>query len=396
MPSTFKHAHVEDYIEIIAGYRLPNGKDNYSIFEPGQPIVSLARYDMKIIPSLAEQTISQSKGYTDKQAKLAADLVLKYERQLSKLGIDVGPVRTPSYRLPIREIDRTTRVWVENETIKLKFPYDTTLIDAVRTAGRESKGRFQYNRDLRIHEAALTEWNLNWIYSFAVQHNFNIDHSIKQLMDLVLSTEQTAYQIELQYSDQGLTIANAETSMIEYIENRLGGFALENILTLCDHAPVLGYSVHPDIEKDVINNFSTRFWSLCANRNLKVSDTGDSDKLIKQLFNYAELTNRFPIFIYEPDLSGRLLQKFSEYISAQQIVILDNKNITADLTNAKLVYANKIPRTSVERIPLMISSAGMMYGGDRQIWLQSAEKVVYFTKDVYNKNVKGKDVCRLD
>lgn len=396
MPTVYKHAHVEDYIEIIAGYRLPNGKDNYNIFEPGQPIVSLARYDMKIIPSLAEQTISQSKGYTDKQARLAADLVLKYERQLLKHGVDVSPVRTPQYRFPIRQIDRTTRVWIENDTIKLRFPYDTAMIEAVRTASRESKGKFAFNRETRVHEAALTEWNLNWIYSFSIQHNFNIDPSVKQLMDLLLNAEQTPYQIELRYNDRGLIIANAESSLTEYVETHLGGFTLENILTLCDHAPVLGYSVHPDIQTDVIKNFNTRFWSLCANRNLKVTDTGDPAKLIKQLIDYAELTHRFPIFVYEPDLSGRLLQEFGQHIPAEHMQILDNKNTNPDLTSAKLVYTNKIPRTLVQRIPLMISSAGMLYGGDRQLWLQAAEKVVYFTKDVYNKNVKGKDVCKLD
>jgi len=395
MPTLFKHPHVEDYIEIIAGYRKPDGTQNYSIFTVGESPVSLARYDMKIIPSLAEQTLGQNKGYTDKQARLAADLVLKYERQLFKLGIDVEPVRTPQYRLPIREIDRSTRVWVETDTIKLKFPYDPELIDTVRTATKESKGQFKYNRDTRIHEAALTEWNLNWIHAFAQQHNFNIDVSVKDLMKLVLATEQTDFKIELQYANQGLTVANAEASLIDYVTDSLGGFALSNILTLCDHAPVLGYSVHKDIETDVIRNFNTRFWSLCANRQLKV-DTGTSGNLIKDLIDYAELTCRFPIFVYEPDLSGRLLAEFTKFFP-DQIVNFTNKSANNIIdSNTKIVYTSKIPKQPVERIPLMVSGAGMLYGGDRQMWIQAAEKVVYFTKDVYNKNTKGPEVCKLN
>jgi hypothetical protein len=393
MALIFKHPHVEDYIEIIAGYRLPNGKDNYSIFEVGQPIVSLARYDMKIIPSLAEQTISQAKGYTDKQAKLAADLVLKYERQLAKLGIDVTPVRTPAYRYPIRQIDRSTRVWIENDMIKLRFPYEVTLIDTVRDAAKQSKGRFYFNRDARYHEAALTEWNLNWIYSFAVQHKFDIDSSVKQLMDIVLAVEQTPYKIELQYDNDKLTITNAESSLTEYIQTHLGGFALENILTLCDYAPVLGYTIHKDIETDVIRNFSTRFWSLCANRNLKV-DSMTNANLVPELVNYARLTNRFPIFVYEPDLSDRLKTEFNRYFSGSMITMTRDLETIPD--DVKIVYTNKIPKQQFARIPIMVSSAGMMYGGDRQMWLQAAEKVVYFSKDVYNKNIKGKDVCKLD
>jgi hypothetical protein len=395
MATLFKHPHVEDYIEIIAGYREPNGKSKYSIFSVGEPAISLARYDMKIVPSLAEQTLGQNKGYTDKQARLAADLVLKYERQLFKLGVDVTPVQVPEYRLPIRQIDRSTRVWIENDTINLKFPYNNELINTVRTASKESKGQFKYNRTTRLYEAALTEWNLNWIYSFAVQHNFDIDHSVKHMMDLVLLAEKTPYKIELQYAGSALNITHAETSLLEYVTQHAGELCLENILTLCDLAPVLGYSVHKDIETDIIRNFNTRFWSLCANRHLKV-DPSTSQDLVKELVNYAELTKRFPIFVYEPDLSGRLLQLFGQHIDSDHVVVLDNKNVVIG-ANTKLVYTNKIPRVAIDRIPLMVSSAGMLYGGDRQIWLQAAEKVVYFSKDVYNKNVtKGKEVCKLD
>jgi hypothetical protein len=390
----FTHPHVEDYIEIIAGYREPNGKSKHSIFSVGEPAINLARYDMKIVPSLAEQTLGQNKGYTDKQARLAADLVLKYERQLYKLGVDIAPVRTPEYRLPTRQIDRSTRVWIENDTVKLKFPYSNELINTVRTASKESKGQFRYNRETRVYEAELTEWNLNWIYSFALQNNFEIDHSIKQLMDLVLLTEKTEYKIELQYAESALTIINAETSLLDYVKQYSGELCLENILTLCDLAPVLGYSVHKDIEVDVIRNFNTRFWSLCANRHLKV-DPSTSQDLVKELVNYAELTNRWPIFVYEPDLSGRLLELFGRHIDSQHVVVLNNKNV-AITDDAKLVYTNKIPRMAIDRIPLMVSSAGMLYGGDRQIWLQAAEKVVYFSNDVYNKNInKGKEVCKL-
>jgi len=45
---------------------------------------------------------------------------------------------------------------------------------------------------------------------------------------------------------------------------------------------------------------------------------------------------------------------------------------------------------------LLVSGAGMLHGGDRQIWIQTAEKVVYFAKDVYNTMTKGRQVCKLD
>jgi hypothetical protein len=390
----YTHAHVEDYIEIIAGYRTIDGKSNHSIFVVGEPIVSLARYDMKVVPSLAEQTIG-GKGYTDKQAQLAVQLIIKYERQLGKLGLDITPVHTPQYRIPLRELDRTSRAWIENDQINLRFPYDVKLIETVRDASKQSKGRFYFNRDRKLHEADLTEWNLNWIHSFAQQNDFEIDQSLSDMMKLLISAEQMPYAIELQYTDTDLTIAHAPDSLQEFVQDQLGGFAVENIIRLSDHAPVLGYSVSKAIEYDVIKNLGTRFWSLCANRQLKVN-AATSPGLIQDIIDYAELTARFPIFVYEPDLSGRLYAEFNKFFP-NNIVNLDNKlmdNVIDDST--KVIYTSKIPKRHFPRIPLMVSSAGMLYGGDRQMWIQSAEKVVYFSKDVYNKTTKGQDVCKLD
>ena len=152
MAQIYTHPHVEDYMEIIAGYRRPDGKNNHSIFTVGESPLSLARYDMKVVPSLAEQSIG-GKGYTDKQAKLATELVIKYERQLFKLNVDITPVKTkPEYRLPLRDIDRSTRVWVEDDTIKLRFPYNVTHIEQVREAGKMSKGKIQFNREHKCHD----------------------------------------------------------------------------------------------------------------------------------------------------------------------------------------------------------------------------------------------------
>ena len=391
----FKHEFVEDYIEIIAGYREVNGKSNHSIFTVGEPIISLARYDMKVVPSLAEQTIG-GKGYTDRQAQLAVQLIVKYERQLFKQGIDITPVSTnPQYRLPLRELDRTTRAWVADDVIKLRFPYNLELIEQVRTAGKESKGSIRFNREERVHHAELTEWNVNWIYCFAKQNNFEIDKSLEDLMQIVLDAEKTPYKIELDYSGNDLTITNAPDSMREYVETHLGGFELDNILQLIDYAPILGYTVNSAISNDIIQHLGTRFWSLCANKTLKAEPLVNHN-LVEEIVQYARLTNRFPIYVYEPDLSDRLKTEFNKYFPGAMMT-LDNKVMDTGITDdVKVVYTTKIPRSPIGRIPMLISSAGMLFGGDRQIWIQTAEKIVYFTKDVYNKNSKGPDVCKLD
>jgi hypothetical protein len=385
----FNYPHVEDYIEIISGYREPNGKSNYSIFTVGESPISLARYDTKVIPSLAEQTLG-GKGYTDKQATLAVQLIIKYERQLNKLGLDISPVKNkPEYRIPLREIDRESRVWVENDIIKLKFPYDVKLIDAVREAGKTSKGSIHFNRDQRVQELALTEWNVNWAYTFAEVNNFIIDPSLKNIMQVLLDSEKDSYAIELVYNQGQLAINNAADSLQEYVSEYINN---EDLLKLIDYAPILGYTVSRPIQETVIEQCGNRFWSLCANRELKV-DSLTSYNLVKDIAEYARQTNRFPIYVYEADLSDRLKTEFNKYFPDSMITMTNNLiSIPEDI---KVVYTTKIPRTPVKHIPLLVSSAGMLHGGDRQVWIQTAEKIVYFAKDVYTKNSKGPEVCKL-
>jgi hypothetical protein len=379
--------YVEDYIEVIAGLRdIPNTSQDFLLGGP----VSLARYDQKVVPSLAQQTHWHNRGYTDRQAELATQLVLKYERQLTKLGVDVSPVREPQYRYPLRTIDRSTRVWIEDDKIKMRFPFNTAMVESVREATKESQGKFFFNRDQRYYEADITEWNLTWINTFAQSHQFTVDTSVTELLDLVNTVEQQSYAIQLIYSDSGLAIDNASDHLTAYVNTHLGGFTLENIFTLVDHAPLLGYTISQSIEQDIIKQFGTRFHSLCANRVLK---TAPGASLVREIMNYAVATNRLPVHVYEPDLSDRLRQAFAQCVAPNEM------SSPADKTDqTKVVFFNTIEKQqNFDHVPLLISSAGMMIGGERMMFIQNAKKIVYFSHDVYNKaRVKGQDICKLN
>lgn len=395
MATIFSYPHIEDYIEIISGHRKPDGS-TLALFEPCEPLLSLARYDVNIIESLATQTLSGT-SYTDRQAALCKDIVLKYERQLAKHSISIEGVKEkPEFRNTIRTIDRSTSVWIEDDKIYIRFPYDNVTIESIRSASKESQGSIKFNRDKRVWEADLTESNVNWVYAFAEVHRFKIESSMQTVMEQILATEKTTFTIELRAGDQ-LSITNAPDTLSTYISEKLGGFAFENLLKLVDYAPLLGYTVEPVIEQTVIEAFGPRFYSLCSNRELKVDLNNTMGDQVDALVAYARETNRFPIVVYEPDQSDRLTMLFMRHFNKDEVVDLDNDKVGAINTNTKFVFVRKIPRDTMPNLPLLVSSAGMMFGGDRQIWLQTAEKIVYFTKDVYNKtNRKGKDVCKLN
>jgi hypothetical protein len=387
------YPYIEDYIEIIAGYTQPNGKANQNIFTLFESPISLARYDVKVVESFAEQSTAGI-GLTDKQAVLARDLVYKYERQLRKLGVDISTVKeTVQYRLPIRELDRSKRIWVENDRIKVRFPYKTDVIELVRATSKESNGHIGWNVKDRIWECDVTEYTVNWAHTFATTHGFEIDATVQHLMDQILAVESVPYAIQLQASDQ-LEITNAPDTLKEYVAQNLGGFALDNLLNLVDHAPLLGYTIDSDIESAVIQAYSSRFYSLCTNRELKVDLNIPTQDQIAEIVQYAHITKRFPIYVYEPDMSDRLIMLFIRHFTKGEIVDLD-ATPTGITDQTKLVYARKVPKQPVARIPVLVSAAGMLFGGDRQLWVQSAEKAVYFTKEVFGKRNVGKEIPKL-
>jgi hypothetical protein len=382
--------YVETYIEVIAGFLDSNGKP-IGIFDISKPLISLARYDMKIVPSLAQQT-QNGMAYTDKQAALATALVLKYEKQLLKHGISVEPVRDPQYRLPIRTIDRSRKMSIVDDKIVLQFPFIVDLVEQIREYAKISKGRVEFDHPNKRYSCELNENNLNWLYTFAKQNNFEIAGQVNQLMKTIFQIENQGFEICLKNNDNQLAISNADASLTEYIETCLGGFGQNNVLRLIDNSPVLGYTINKDICTQVINQHGHRFWTLCNNKILKV-DPVSGIELLADIIMYANLVNRLPIYVYEPDLSSRILKKISQTVPNELIYHTEKDHVLSE--NTQVVYSTRLPKTE-NRIPLLITGAGMLFGANKTSLIQAAEKVVYFSQDVYNKNTKGADICRLD
>ena len=114
---------VEDYIEVVAGATdIVTGKRTSTWFFGFQPIISLARYDVDVLSSMFESA-TNSKALTEKQGALACKILLKYQRQLSAKLVDVRPLENPVWRVPLRKMDYSKRLYVEEDNIFIKFPF---------------------------------------------------------------------------------------------------------------------------------------------------------------------------------------------------------------------------------------------------------------------------------
>jgi len=380
-----KYSTVEDYLEVIAGLKDPvtlKKSATQSFFGEFDPIVSLARYDTDVLNSMSTAA-NEGRALTEKQGELAVKIVVKYKRQLAVKGIDVAPVEeNAQWRQALRKMDYTRRLSIANDQIVLNFPYNTDLIDELRTFRRESQGTGEWDKDNKQWRFALTEYNLVWLTTWAETRQFEFDNEARRLNQLITDCEAEPYAIELQLTDTGCDIINCSETLRDYINANLGGFELENLLRLVDSSSLLGYKVNSEIADLVVAGTSPRFYNLATCREVKLDPTTVADDLASVL-DYADRTERWPVVIYEPDLSGKLLKRLTELRGQNDIAhILSKKDIKSGIPASK--YIHTIIPVSFD-IPLLISSAGMIYGGDKSLMVQQAQKIVYCSADVYNK-----------
>jgi len=373
-----KFPSVEDYIEVINGDRdIVTGK-LYGLFDSRPPIISLARYDVKILDSMSQATQS-GRALTDKQAELAVKIVLKYRKQLAAHLVDVSPVETPTFRLGIRQIDRRRLLYIDNNSIMLKFPYDTTLINDLRDLAMVSQGSWKFDSQNRSWALALTEMNVVAANGFAQNHKFELAPEFERYIRAVEDCESQQYEIKLiADTKESYTITNAARTLIEAVND------WTNLEHLIDRSAVYGYTVDEPLVLDIVSKYGPRVANLMTTQETKFAPTSD-ETVFQDLVRYADTVGRYPIYVYEPDMSERLYNNFVAKCFDKDDIYRTQSLKQKDLiTDKKVVYFNKFTALWDEPIPLLISGQGMMHGGDKTILLQRAEKVVYFATEVYN------------
>lgn len=383
-----KFPHVEDYLEIINGDKDPATNQYYGIFGRIDPVISLARYDVRVINSMATG-VRSGIALTDRQAELACKLILKYQRQLANLGIDVGPVESPQYRMQLRSIDRRRLMWIEQDHIVLQFSFEPKIVDLVRDLCKESKGSWRFENDNKKQwHIALTEPNFITVLQLARENNFEIDARTLEIEQKIQQVQP--YGIELDMVDEKLSLVNAPDSLLEFVQEKAGDITIDNLIKIVDLAAICYFAISPTVEDLFISRYkSTRLYNLLRHNHTRYNPDIEKE-VLDQLFVYAEVSNRFPIHVYEPDLSNRLRDKFVlSYFNEEDVLFAPRNNELIDITGKKVVYFTKYRSHWPQDIPLLVTSAGMMHGAEKTLLLQRAEKVVFFAAEVYN-TYKGK------
>lgn len=153
--------------------------------------VHLNRKDYHFFSNL-QNAIKAQHHITTNQDKLFNKLLLKYSRQLKKLGYNTETLANlpwkndlvpslPSYTVP--------KIYVDNGTIKIKSPYNTKFLTTLR---QQSFNPFKWNKVNKVHEAKYST------YAFKVA----LHHVKNAYEDYILCDElQTAIKTYNEFND---------------------------------------------------------------------------------------------------------------------------------------------------------------------------------------------------
>jgi hypothetical protein len=382
--------YVEDYILAIAGYEL---YESPALNIPWPlmftPIIKLARYDHQPLENFVSQ-ISSGIGFTAKQADLASKIVCKYERQLKEKGFDVGPVKdgTVTFRLPIRSISYEKLISVNNNIITVVFPYNELLIKQFREYAKsnDSQGKVEWNADQRHWEMALTEGNLVWLLNLPEKLNFQLDSSLDVYIDLC--AQAVPCYPTLSVKNNELVLDNFPSNLVKFLEEKLGGLGLNNIVKIADYAPICMFDLDPSVDQYLKINTQ----HLIKNRTIKNEQIdGCHPSVMAELCTYIKDVERYPVIVFDPhqvssdvfskhSLAGAFIKEFGE-----DGVVFYNSSVAKELSNYRVIVTNSVAHEieNINPIGVLISANGLMLNaGRRQLLLQNAEKVVYFTHHI--------------
>ena len=366
---------VEDYLEVLAGKRdLVTGalKPTSWMGYEFKPIVSLARYDVNFLNSVTDHTVGGN-ALTDRQAELAVKLVLKYTRQLNTRSVSTEPLVNPKYRHTLRVIDRSKSLWMDQENLYVRFPYNAEMIQQLRELLNTRQGSARFDKDAKTWKIAISEYNVNFLYTWAKGHEFNISEDVQKVMEEILEIESIPYKIELVCDEQGVRITNAPDSMLEYLASRGVRFVPEDLIKLVDLSSVLGYTVDEDVFKAVELLIGSDLTVFTKRREYELNGNASH---IERLIRYATITDRLPVIIFDTTPKNSL-SAYQEMLGADAITVLGNRQLASlDEITTPVVFAHRA--VNVSRMPLIVSHVGLIAGGEKSMMIQNSEKIVYF------------------
>tara|TARA_B100000902_G_C27203437_1_gene860302 strand:- start:26 stop:1192 length:1167 start_codon:yes stop_codon:yes gene_type:complete len=327
---------IEDCLELLAGFRKES--DNFS----------LMKEDYTIMHSIARQ-VFKGTALTDRQFALMQTKLLAYKDQFDNADI---PLEINKLRHPLREINREKYIRLENDKVKVRFPFKKSDIMLINEISHKAKG-YNHKKGSHEHFFDYTELNvLNILNRFAGK-SFKIDTELVEVYHEMKHMEAQKEKYVPGIFD--MQIRNVNQSAKELMESDIGKLNDDTFLKYADRKFKYGLA-HIDVldPKNITESI--------AFRNTVVYESKPSIETLDQLLGSLWQLDRFPMLvILSKDKAELQLHSMLTYY--RDILNSDQQSVLFRLDDKNAGFNHLVKDRKVNN------------------WVDKSTKIVYISKD---------------
>jgi hypothetical protein len=259
----------------------------------------LSRVDQLFVEGIVNHNVCTGIGLTQPQVDLIRTLVLKYNRQLRKHGIDSEQVKTakPKHQIRISQDPITPCIDFDGQYFRFQFTHRIKNYKDFWNRLHQIRGTFNLDQGMAYPSLA----NIAILERYAKEFPMHITDSASEVIEQAKAFKQKHKDYKLKLLPNG-TISHASPELRAHLRKKTSGMDLtQKLYWLYDRAYEYGYTV--DTVKDIVKNANFKI-GLSWHHNImfQVND----DLTFEDIKHYADAVGRKYILWWTSDRSHTL------------------------------------------------------------------------------------------
>jgi hypothetical protein len=341
--------YIEDCLEHIVGMREPSAA------------FSVDKNDYTIIHSIARQ-VFKGTALTDRQFDLMKEKLRAYEPQFVAAGFNNFSNVIEQTRLPLREIDRSKYIKLQNNEIVIRFPFKKSDIILIQEFSGSAEG-YAHKSSSHEHTFAYNEFNVVNLLDRFNAKEYTIDTELIEVYNKIKTISNTPQQYLSGIANNELI--NIKPALVPLIKSELGELSETTLVQFIDRKFRYGFDLF-----DKIDNIS--LVHKIASRTTPTYHSKPSLETTGSILGALWELNRFPL-----------------------LVVLDKANAEHQLYEFINYYRDILPaeeQSVLFRLEESDSSFNQLVK-DRKLnnWVDKNTKIVYISKDKLPKIIINND-----
>ena len=214
--------------------------------------------------------ISNGSLLTQSQAGLIIKILRKHKVIAQKYNFDYSDqIENPVWKNEFRILDLTKKIFVEKDEagellIFLKFPFSMKeTFDREFSTEKDHFRHSKWNQEKKLREVKFSEINVVALYEFLQKHNFEIDDSFLEAVELVeeIWANQEDFLPHSTIFENQLVLINSNEYADAYFEkNSTGDIYHDMLLAKSMQFPLIPISKPQEIVEKIASSSNNIFW----------------------------------------------------------------------------------------------------------------------------------------